>query len=215
MPVSLVYNSQNWRLDDGVNWQGGNDITGATYGFTYDGRGARELTRVTFPWGAYLRWDYASFAYLGGRSLREVSARYLAADSAGANLWTYPITRPDATGSVQLHSGMTLTDASGNGAKQWNFLTTGTWQAGLVSDFRQLDAAGSANAITHDSYIWAQNGSGNPYISRKTSVEGEGTANAQSALSTQPQDIRQIDSIGYLPLQQHNCATQDLQQCLS
>jgi hypothetical protein len=163
-----------------------------TYQFTYDPAGAQELTQVTFPWGGYLKWDYASFAYAGGRSLREVSARYLAADSAGANKWTYPITRPDAPNSVQVHSGMTLTDASGNGAKAWSFWTTTTatnaWQAGLVSDFRQLATAGSANAITHDSYAWSQDTAGNPYISARTSVADEGTPNAQTALSAQTLD---------------------------
>jgi len=168
-----------------------------TYQFAYDPAGAQELIQVTFPWGGYLKWDYASFAYAGGRSLREVSTRYLAADSAGANRWTYPITRPDAPNSVQVHSGMTLADASGNGAKTWSFWTTTTapnpWQVGLVSDFRQLAKARSANAITHDTYIWSleQDSMGNtysPYISSKTSVADEGTPNAQSALSTQTLD---------------------------
>ena len=168
-----------------------------TYQFAYDLAGAQELTQVTFPFGGYLKWDYASFAYAGGRSLREVSARYLAADSAGANVWTYPITRPDLPNSVQVHSSMTLADASGNGAKTWSFFTAtsgqNSWQSGLVSDFRQLTTAGSANGITHDTYIWSleQDAIGktySPYISSKTSVMDEGTPNAQSALSTQTLD---------------------------
>ena len=147
---------------------------------------------MSFPWGGNLAWAYQSFAYAGGRTLREVGTRYVAADSAGSVVWTYPITRPDAGNTVTTHSGMTLTDASGNGAKKWSFLTTqnagASWQVGLVSDFRQLAAANSANAITHDTYTWSQDAAGNPYISAKTSVSDEGTGNQQSALTTQTLD---------------------------
>src|SRR5258707_1121408 len=80
--------------------------------------------------------------------------RYLAADAAGSTEWAYPITRPDAPNTVTLHSAMTLEDASGNGAKKWSFVTAGSWQAGMVSDFRQLANAGSSNGITHDTYSW-------------------------------------------------------------
>ena len=39
--------------------------------------------QATFPWGGHLRWTYATDPYSGSRNLRAVSARYLAADSAG------------------------------------------------------------------------------------------------------------------------------------
>ena len=123
--------------------------------------------------------------------LREVSARYLAADAAGATEWgPYTITHPDAANSVMVHSSTTLTDASGNGAKTWHFLGGGSpaWAVGLISDFAQKAAAGSTNGITHDYYTWSQNAGGHPYISAKTSLMDEGTGNQQSALSTQAQD---------------------------
>lgn len=168
-----------------------NDSLG-TYQFAYDTLGAQELMQVTFPWGGHLAWNYGTFAYAGDRSLREISARYLAADSAGANVWTYPITRPDAQNSVQVHSSMTVADASGNGAKTWNFLTTTTasypWQIGLVADFAQKVTATSTYGMTHDYYTWSQDPAGNPYISSKTSLTDEGMSYQQSALSAQTLD---------------------------
>ena len=147
---------------------------------------------MTFPWGGHLRWSYQSFEYSGGRWLREVASRYLSSSSTGTPEWTYPITRPDAANSVTVHSAMTLADASGNGAKKWSFQdSTGSssaWQIGLITDFRQLATVGSTNAIKHDEYTWSQDPAGNPYISAKTNISDEGTANAQSALTTQTLD---------------------------
>jgi YD repeat-containing protein len=161
------------------------------YQFTYDSAGAGELDQVTFPYGGHLRWVYQNFQYAGGRTLREVSARYLAADSAGAVEWgPYTMTHPDGANSVAVHSSTTLTDASGNGAKTWNFLggSSPGWAVGLISDFAQKASAGNTYGITHDYYTWSQNAGGHPYISAKTSLMDEGTGNQQSALTTQAQD---------------------------
>jgi hypothetical protein len=95
-----------------------------TYQFSYDSAGAGELDEVAFPYGGHLRWVYQSFQYSGARTVREVASRYVSADSAGATEWgPYTLTRPDAPNSVTVHSSMTLTDASGNGAKIWNFFS--------------------------------------------------------------------------------------------
>jgi hypothetical protein len=65
-------------------------VPSGTYEFGYDSAGASELTSVIFPYGGELSWTYSSFAYTGMRSLREVSARHLAADSAHLNTWLIP-----------------------------------------------------------------------------------------------------------------------------
>jgi hypothetical protein len=107
------------------------------YQFTYDSAGAGELDQVTFPYGGHLRWVYQNFHYAGGRTLREVNARYLAADAAGAVEWgPYTMTHPDAANSVAVHSSTTLTDASGNGAKTWNFLggSSPAWAVGKSAE---------------------------------------------------------------------------------
>ena len=160
------------------------------YQFTYDTAGAGELNQVTFPFGGHLRWSYANDTYIGSRSLRAVSGRFLAADSAGATEWSYGITRDSASSAV-LHATMSLTDASGVGSKTWNFLTaagTPTWHLGLVGQFLQQPSVSSSTILQSDTYVWSQDPAGRPYISQKTTVMDQGTANQQSALSTQTLD---------------------------
>jgi RHS repeat-associated protein len=164
-------------------------LTG-TYQFTYDSAGAGELNEVTFPFGGHLRWSYQNDLYSGSRYLRAVGTRYLAADSAGATEWTYPITWDNASSGV-LHAITSLTDASGNGSKTWHFTASSSapvWQLGLLSEFVQKPSVTSGTIFKDDTLTWSQDPAGNPYVSSKTSVTDEGTSNQQSALSTQTLD---------------------------
>jgi hypothetical protein len=160
------------------------------YQFSYDTAGAGELASVIFPYGGEISWSYGSFQYIGSRTMREVSGRYLAPDALHATspMWSYGISRPDAANSVTVHSAMTLTDASGIGAKTWTFNTSGAaWQIGLASRYTQLASVGGA--ILHDDYYtWSQDAGGHPYISADTSLADEGQSYQQSALSTQTLD---------------------------
>ena len=159
--------------------------------FTYDSAGASELLKATFPWGGHLRWSYGTDPYSGSRDLRAVSARYLAADSAGATEWSYGIARDNAASSGAIvHGTMTLSDASGVGAKTWNFLNTSSypaWQIGLASSFVQSASAGGT-VLQDDVYTWSQDPAGNPYISTKASTTGQGTSNVETATGTQTLD---------------------------
>ena len=161
------------------------------YQFTYDSAGASELLQTTFPWGGHLRWTYATDPYSASRDLRAVSARYLAADSAGATEWTYGISRDNASVSGAIvHGTMTLSDASGIGAKTWNFYNTSSapaWKIGLASEFVQ-NASSGGTALQDDLYTWSQDPAGNPYISTKASTIGQGTSNVETATSTQTLD---------------------------
>ena len=169
------------------------------YTFAYDSAGAAELNQVTFPYGGHLRWSYATANYAGGRELREVQNRYLAADSAGAVEWgPYPFTHSDSGGTIAtVHADTTLADASGAGAKRWNFNTSGSaWQIGLTAQFLQMSSASGGTTMTQDTYTWSQTSGSTalpkigaqPYISQKTHVLDPGGSNSQSALSTQTLD---------------------------
>ncbi len=163
---------------------------GGEYAFTYDSAGASELTEAVFPWGGHLRWAYITANYSDGesgtRSLREVSTRYLAADSAGATEWMYPITHSDSGTTISIvHADTALADASGIGAKKWMFNSSsstwspsGAWQIGLASQFIQSASAGGT-LITDDTYTWAQSPSANPFIGKKVSVS-DGVISAQT-----------------------------------
>ena len=159
--------------------------TANSWQFTYDSAGASELLQATFPWGGHLRWTYSTDPYNGSRDLRAVSARYLASDSAGATEWSYGITRDNAS-SASAHATMTLSDASGVGAKTWNFATSGNY-TGLATEFVQSASVGGT-VLQDDVYTWSYDPSGKRYISAKSSTIGQGTSNVQAAYSTQTLD---------------------------
>lgn len=167
-------------------------ITANTYRFTYDAASAGELRRVTFPYGGYLGWDYTTFSYTGGRSLREVFTRYLNSDSSGSgNSLAYGISHDDNSNpNPAVHANTTMIDASGTGTKTWNFFTTNSgvpaWKVGLLSSFVQQQTAGGT-VLQRDSFTWTQDAIYEPYISVKLSVLDEATANVQ-AQSTQIMD---------------------------
>jgi RHS repeat-associated protein len=165
-----------------------------SYQFGYDSSGAGEMISMIFPFGGELSWSHSTFIYSGNRSLREVSGRSLAADSAHSTTpWSYGISRPDASNSVTQHTAMSLTDASGVGAKTWKFTTTGSaWQMGLASEFIQSASLGGL-VLQDDTYTWSQDPAGHPYISAKSTATGQGTSNPTTAYSTQT-----IDSYGNL-----------------
>jgi hypothetical protein len=147
-----------------------------SYAFSYDAPGSGEMTQVRFPWGGHLRWVHSSNGYSGGRQLRAVTGRYLAADSAGAAEWAYSITRDNASAGT-LHSTATLVDASGIGAKTWNFLGPqsggNVWKSGLAWEFVQRASVGGT-VYTDDTYTWTTDADGNPYIAAKGVGVGSG-----------------------------------------
>ncbi len=160
--------------------------TGTSFSFSYDTAGAGELVQASFPFGGHLRWAYFSDAYSGSRYLRGVSTRYLAADSAGATEWSYPLIWDDASGSAT-HVSTKLVDASGVGAKVWKFFPAfSSGPTGYLAEFLQLASASSSASALHDLYTWSSGGSW--YISSHTSIRDEGTANQKSALTTQTID---------------------------
>jgi hypothetical protein len=160
------------------------------YAFAYDTAGASELTSVTFPYGGELSWVYNTFQYSGSRYLREIQTRMLAvASSQPSTTWSYSLTRPDGANSVTMHTAMTLTDASGVGAKTWSFSGSSNpaWELGMVTGFVQSASAGGY-VYSSDTYTWSQDPAGNPYISEKDSATDPGGSNAQTAKTTQTLD---------------------------
>jgi len=90
--------------------------------------------------------------------------------------------------SVIVHSAMTLTDASGVGAKTWTFSGAGpAWQVGLVSAFVQSQSVGGT-ILQEDGYMWTPDPAGRPYIMEKTTAIDQGSSNPQTAYSSQTLD---------------------------
>jgi hypothetical protein len=187
------------------------------YVFTYDTASAGELQQARFPHGGCLGWSYVSFQYAGTRTMREVGSRSLAAGSACSTTWNYTISRNDSSNpNPAVHANMTLVDASGVGAKTWNFITTNTsghqaWQVGLLSSFVQ-SASSSGAVMQSDTFTWSQDPASNAYISQKVTVMDPTSSNPQTAQTNQTLDqygnVTQSIVYGYnnttTPIQTYN-----------
>jgi RHS repeat-associated protein len=169
---------------------------GYTTSFSYD-TGA-ELTEVGFPTGGHYRYDYISWNYVGSavgltRQIREVSNRYLSANSDGSGEIVYPIGRSSDPndGSLGVHQWGTLADPSGTGFKVWFFYSTSStpvWQLGLVGNY--MDRVSTSNAFAPRQYYftWTQDAAGNAYISNKQTLWDGGTTYQVSSYDQQTLD---------------------------
>jgi len=88
-----------------------------------------------------------------------------------------------------MHANTTLVDASGVGAKRWNFLiiTSNTQNAiaGVATDYYEKASAAGAT-LRHDVYSWYLPTNGAlPYLQAITSTLDEGGANPQTTKTTQ------------------------------
>ncbi len=132
-----------------------------THYFTYDAGGAGELTRVTFPYGGWLGWDYQDATYAGTRTQREVQYRYLAKSSTASET-TYTFTAGTPGSTVRPYT--LLDDPGGGSQKAWYFTTSGSaWQIGLESSYEERPGAGQTSKRKKE-FTWTQDSIGSPYI---------------------------------------------------
>ncbi len=156
-----------------------------------------ELTQVTFPTGGHFKYDYVTWNYQGSggapRQIREVATRHLAQNFNGSDDLQYPITRgTDANdGSLVVHSQFNIADPSGIGAKLWSFnasASTPVWMLGTAASLKELTSATSTVAPRQSFYTWAQNASGNAYITEKQTVWDGGSGYSKSSYEDMTQD---------------------------
>ncbi len=159
-----------------------------SYGLEYLANSSGELSKVTVPNGAALRWAYADFTYVGSRTLREVLTRYLAKTSGAAET-AYPLAHDPGDSSRTAHALTTLADPGGVGQKAWSFTTTGTWQMGLVSSLEERAAAGGTLLRKQD-YTWTQDAAGSPYISSVLTTPEPGGAFQKQSKTEQTLDTK-------------------------
>jgi RHS repeat-associated protein len=155
-----------------------------SYGLASGGTTA-ELVKVILPYGGELRWNYASVTMAQNRTHREVAGRELLY-SAGAPSQLYAFTRPAGDGSLELHSGMTLTDASGTGKRAWTFSTTANYSRGLETRMEEQTAAGVA--VRRQNTTWAASSSGRPYVQAINTVLDPGTGDQKETRTWQAID---------------------------
>ncbi len=148
--------------------------TGLTHHFTYNGSG--ELTAITLPYGATLRWDYRSFTYAGSRTMREVQYRYLT-KAPGATETTYTFYHDD-TGSSLVHSWGAVQDPSGPG-RAWYFFTDGTGPLGANQRYEARPTIWAA-PILQRVFTYAPDASGRNYVNSVTKIIEPSGANLQA-----------------------------------
>jgi RHS repeat-associated protein len=156
-----------------------------THSFTYDTGGAGELTKVTFPYGGWLRWDYQDATYAGTRLQREVQYRYLA-KSSGASETTYTFTAGTLGSTVRPYT--LLDDPGGGSQKAWYFTTSGSaWQIGLESAYEERPGAGQTSKRKKE-FTWTQDTIGSPYIAAVLSTLDEGQSYQKQSKTEQTLD---------------------------
>ena len=104
--LTSPFNGQSFGTTTGLATVGNN--AGAQHSFIYNG--GMEMTKATFPYGGYLRWDYVSTPMLG-RTMREVRYRSWAT-AAGQPEKTYTIYH-DGNASLNIHYYSVVQDAGG------------------------------------------------------------------------------------------------------
>jgi RHS repeat-associated protein len=137
---------------------------GLTQSFEYGSLGSGELSKVSFPYGGDLRWEYRDFTYTSNRTLREVQYRKLTKQS-GSPLVTYTIARDDAgDASRNTHAWATLDDAGGAGRKKWYFETnTASAYFGRETQFEDI-ALPSGTVVRRYNTTWTLDSVSRPYV---------------------------------------------------
>ncbi|MEK7407925.1 MAG: hypothetical protein AAB225_22875, partial [Acidobacteriota bacterium] len=155
--------------------------------FQYDAGGSGELTKITLPYGGYLRYAYRTFTYLGNRTLREVEYRYLA-PSAGASELTYTLGRDPADSGRTIHRYTTVNDPGGAAYRAWYFYTDpALWCMGLLEQLHDRVLPSGATKRYH-TYFWTQDGAGTPYPTAVVTILDPGAAYEKQTRTEQTLD---------------------------
>ncbi len=144
-----------------------------THSLEYAGSSG-ELSRVVFPYGGYIRWQHQSVTFNAGRTIREVTYRYLVKAPGSAEM-AYWMWRDGNDINRDWHLGGSLFDPTG-AIKNWVFYSaTGSWWNGLLTGFTQQQASGLPPVRTQD-FTYSQDPVGNPYIGSALTTLDPGTA---------------------------------------
>ncbi len=151
-------------------------LTAESTSFTYDSAGAGELLQVTFPYGGHIRWVYGNETLADNRTVREVTNRYLQWDSTiGERSYNFGRASDDSTRFVPQYR--TVSDVQGQAGKKWVFSQAADSTQGLITDYYE-DSLPSWTALRQTDYIWAQDTTGNNYLSRVANVSDPGQSYA-------------------------------------
>jgi len=149
-----------------------NSNTNLTTTFIYDPNSG-ELTQATFPFGGHIRWAYANAVY-SQSTVRGVQYRYLEWDTTiGEREFSLALT-PNS-GNLTA-STMLIFDLRAGASKKWIFDANADATEGLVTS--QQDGPITGALLRQVNYTWAQDSTGNNYISRTQEISDPGQSYA-------------------------------------
>ncbi len=197
-PFTSTYQTSVALLQTATTWMG----PGSTFAYV---PAYGELMQYTSPLGGNQKWQYRTFTYPNGISLREVATRYM--QSSATDSWhSYTFSHDDSCCS--LHTWTALLDNDAKAFKYWQFVTSGTGYA-LESGYWELHpttptpTVGSWTTLLWRATGWS-NSNGNLYASAtNTAVCDVADTNCQWTDTSQVLDsLREFDDKVRLQLQQ-------------
>jgi RHS repeat-associated protein len=153
------------------------DGTGLQHTFQYNGYG--ELTQAQKPLGGTLGWNYRTYSFQDGRSIREVSSRSLSDPYSPTNTHTHSFDRDSSDGNGAVHGSMVLTEPTGSAQKRWTFSS----QSGspYLGHAVAVEALSASKVARSKSLVWSSTDAGIPYVSSQATVLDPGTPSQKTA----------------------------------
>ncbi len=149
--------------------------------------GAGQLTQVTTPYCAHLRWTYTTANTLSGsRTYNEIQNRFLSMSAGAAETEIQLIRGNDSAYTV--HSSATLDDPPANAEKYWSFQTSATFNLGLQLTYEERTSS-THTPLSHLDFTWAQTPTSlNPYLGTTVTKLDPGQSYEEDKQTTQTLD---------------------------
>ena len=155
-----------------------------TRSFTYTTNA--EMSKVVFPYGGELQWDYAQFTFANNVRIREVTQRRpVKAIGAAANTFTF--TRPGGDASQPMHTALTVVDVGAAAAKDWTFSSVANYTRGMITRYDERGTSGGV--LRRNDFTYVQDANGMPYTSAVTTTIDVGTGSQMVTKTEQTLDV--------------------------
>lgn len=141
--------------------------SGLTHTFQYNAYG--ELAQVAEPLGGILSWDYSTFSFQDGRSIREITNRSLSDPHSRSNSHVHAFERDPSDGADPVHKFAIVSGPQANVRQRWVFASeAGAPNLGLL--LSREDFSSDGTVIRRRVYEWTRTTSGLPYVSTQRTI---------------------------------------------
>ncbi|MEZ5403660.1 MAG: RHS repeat-associated core domain-containing protein [Bryobacteraceae bacterium] len=163
------------------------DVTnslGLKHQFEYGTNSAGELSKVIYPYGGEIRWEYQTFTATGGNNVREVRWRRLKPDPLSGTLWNYEFTWDFAGDAARsIHAWKAVIDASLAARRVWTFQQSSSApDLGLATKV-EWQAWTSGTVRRRQEMTWDVDAAQRPYIGQVLTTLEPGASQKQSKVT--------------------------------